>query len=90
MLQWPGGPLYRVGHECSSPGLNMPPPRGQRTLPPSSSASMGLEVVFRLRANVVMWHCDSATNKDVGMKPVDSLGNRSIKEAVKRVIRQIK
>jgi hypothetical protein len=53
-------------------------------------ASKDLEVIFKLHANVIAWHFDSAINEEAGRKASDTSGNSCIKEAVKHVIRQIK
>lgn len=50
---------------------------------------MGLEAMLKLHASVLTWHFDSAINEEVGVKETGTLGNDSIKKAVKRVIRQI-
>lgn len=48
-----------------------------------------VEAVLKPRANALTWHFDSAVNEEAGIKEAGTLGNDSIKEAVKRVIRQI-
>lgn len=50
---------------------------------------MGLEAILKLHANILTWHFDSAINEGVGIKETGTLGNDSIKEAVKCVIKQI-
>lgn len=61
---------------------------GRATLPRVHEA-MGLEAILKLHANMLTWHFDSAINEGVGIKETGTLGNDSIKEAVKCVIRQI-
>lgn len=48
---------------------------------------MHLEALVRFRADVIAWHLASAI-KEGGVKATDTLGNSSIREAVKRVIRR--
>lgn len=59
-------------------------------MPPSPGAQgSGMEAVEKLHANMLTWHFDPAINEGVGIKETGTLGNDSIKEAVKGVIRQI-
>ena len=49
---------------------------------------MHLEALVRFRANEITWHLASAVKEEGGIKATDTLGNSSIQEAVKRVIRR--